>query len=160
MILFTRVQLLCSFNIVAPYLSPFAKSLEVFVDVPYWPPYSTDKFISWVVPGPSQWFFHFGEKIVIAWTHRVVRWIFRNLPFPVTQAVRDSSNGATPSIVMKNNGVLYHPSASRFPWKHSCVLWPRGTSILIQERCSSFVNMLLGARTISVKVSVLHTAVD
>ncbi|KAJ4433749.1 hypothetical protein ANN_16061 [Periplaneta americana] len=26
-----------------------------------------DKFISGIVPGPSQWFFHFGEKIVIAW---------------------------------------------------------------------------------------------
>ncbi|KAJ4450820.1 hypothetical protein ANN_02250 [Periplaneta americana] len=28
---------------------------------------NTDKFISGIVPGPSQWFFHFGEKIVIAW---------------------------------------------------------------------------------------------
>ncbi|KAJ4445762.1 hypothetical protein ANN_12447 [Periplaneta americana] len=28
---------------------------------------SMDKFISGIVPGPSQWFFHFGEKIVIAW---------------------------------------------------------------------------------------------
>ena len=27
------------------------------------------KFISCVAPGPSQWFFHFGEEIVIAWTH-------------------------------------------------------------------------------------------
>ena len=40
----------------------------LFVDVPYSPPYSTDKFISCVVPGPSQWFFHFGKEIVIAWT--------------------------------------------------------------------------------------------
>ena len=30
--------------------------------------YSTDKFISCVVPGPSQWFFNFGEEIIIAWT--------------------------------------------------------------------------------------------
>ena len=51
-----------------PCLSPFAKCLEgvytisasIFVDVPYRPPYSTDKFISCGVPGPSQWFFHFG----------------------------------------------------------------------------------------------------
>ncbi|KAJ4439831.1 hypothetical protein ANN_07959 [Periplaneta americana] len=28
-----------------------------------------DKFISDIVPGPSQWFFHFGEEIIIAWTH-------------------------------------------------------------------------------------------
>ena len=34
-------------------------------------------------------------------------------------------------------------SASRSPWKHSCVLGHRATSILIQERCSSFVNMAL-----------------
>ena len=44
-------------------------STSIFVDVPYWlPPYSTDKFISCVVPGPLQWFFHFGKEIVIAWT--------------------------------------------------------------------------------------------
>ena len=30
-----------------------------------WAPYSTHKFISCVVPGLSQWFFHFGEEIVI-----------------------------------------------------------------------------------------------
>ncbi|KAJ4433129.1 hypothetical protein ANN_15386 [Periplaneta americana] len=30
---------------------------------------STDKFISGIEPGPSQWFFHFGEEIVIAWAH-------------------------------------------------------------------------------------------
>ena len=40
-------------------------SASIFVDVPYWPPYSTDKFISCVVPGPSQWLFHFSEEIVI-----------------------------------------------------------------------------------------------
>ncbi|KAJ4434385.1 hypothetical protein ANN_22945 [Periplaneta americana] len=32
-----------------------------------WKTVFTDKFISGIVPGPSQWFFHFGEKIVIAW---------------------------------------------------------------------------------------------
>ena len=31
------------------------------------------------------------------------------------------------------------PHASRSPWKHSCVLRHRATSILIQERYSSFV---------------------
>ena len=59
-------------------------SASIFVDVPYWQSYSTDKFISCVVPGPSQWFFHFGEEIVIAWTHvGWVRWMFQNLPLPV-----------------------------------------------------------------------------
>ena len=42
---------------------------SIFVDVLYWPFYSTDKFLSCVVLSPSQWFFHFGEEIVIAWTH-------------------------------------------------------------------------------------------
>ena len=46
----------------------FTTSMPIFVDAPYWPPYSTDKFISCVLPGSSQWFFHFGEEIVIAWT--------------------------------------------------------------------------------------------
>ena len=50
-------------------------SASIFVDVPYWPPYSTDKFISCLVPGPSQCFFRFGEEIVISCTHveRVLR---------------------------------------------------------------------------------------
>ena len=43
-------------------------SESTFDDVPFWPHYSTDKFISCVVPGPSQWFFQFGEEIVITWT--------------------------------------------------------------------------------------------
>ena len=74
MALFTEMQYLCTFNIVAP--PPFAKCLEgiihisasIFVDVLYWPPYSMDKFISCVVLRPLQWFFHFGEEIVITRT--------------------------------------------------------------------------------------------
>ena len=58
------------------YLSSFDKCLDasytirelIFADVSYCPPYSTDKFISCIVPDPSQWFFHFGEEIIIAWT--------------------------------------------------------------------------------------------
>ena len=34
-------------------------------------PYSTDTFISCLVPGPLQWFFQFGEDIVIARSRRV-----------------------------------------------------------------------------------------
>ena len=44
-------------------------STSIFADVPYWLPYSTDKFFSCVVPCPSHWFFYFGEEILIAWTH-------------------------------------------------------------------------------------------
>ena len=33
--------------------------------------------------------------------------------------------------------------ASCSPWKHSCILWPHATLILLQELCSSFVNMAL-----------------
>ena len=85
---------------------------SIFVDVPYWPPFSTDKFISCVVSGPSQWFFHFGEEIVIAGIHiGWVRWMFQNLPLPAAQEVRDSSS-ATPYIVMKNDGIVYHQMAS------------------------------------------------
>ena len=40
------------------YLSPFAKCLEGVLH----------QLVSFVVPGPSQWFFHFSEEIVIAWT--------------------------------------------------------------------------------------------
>ena len=67
-----------------------------------------DKFISCVETGYSQWFFNFGEKITIVWTliGRVL-WMNQNLPLPVVQEVRDSSD-VTSCIVMKNDGVLYH----------------------------------------------------
>ena len=117
MALFTGVQHLCTFNIVTPliyHLLPnvwkalYTISASIFVDVPYWQHYSTDKLISCVVLGPLQWFFHFGEEIVITWTHIAWVWqMFRNLPSPVAQEVRDSS-GVTSCIVMKNDVVLYH----------------------------------------------------
>ena len=83
MVLFTGVQHLCTFN--SHPLITFYKMFgrRIFVDVPYWLPYSTNKFISCVVPGPSQWFFHFGKEIVIAWTHiGWVWWMFQHLPLP------------------------------------------------------------------------------
>ena len=114
-------------------------SASIFVHVPYWQPYRTDKFISSVVPGLSQWFFHFDEQIVIAWTHIGwvgLQWMFQNLPLPAELEVRDSSIGVTPCIIMKNDGVLYYQMSShvsRSPWKHSCVLRHRATSTLIQS---------------------------
>ena len=35
---------------------------SIFVDIPYWSPYSTDMFISCVIHGPSQWFFHYDAR--------------------------------------------------------------------------------------------------
>ena len=53
-------------------------SAPIFVGVPYWPSYSTDKLNSCVLPRLSQWFFHFDEGIVISWiqekTTTLVAW--------------------------------------------------------------------------------------
>ena len=58
-------------------------SASILVAVPYWPPYSTDKFISCVVPGLSKWLFLFGEETVITWTHiGWVRRMLQNVPLP------------------------------------------------------------------------------
>ena len=59
-----------------PYLSllpnvwkaSYTTSASIFINVPFWPPYSMDKFISCAIPGPAQWFFHFREEFIIAWT--------------------------------------------------------------------------------------------
>ena len=117
------------------YLSSLSKCLEgvvhistsIFVGVPYLPLYSTDKFISCVVPRPSQWFFHLGEEIVIAkidigW----VRWMFQNFPLPEAQEVRGSSSGMSPYIIMKNDGDV-HLQVSSFSPEH----W---TNMVLQER--------------------------
>ena len=47
-------------------------------------------------------------------------------PLTVAPEVRDSSNGVTPCIVMKNDGVLYHQVSSFSPegW----------TKVVLQER--------------------------
>ena len=118
MALFTGVQHLCTFNIVSSliyFLLPnvwktsYTISASIFIDVSCWPPYSTDKFISCVVLGSSQWIFHFGKEIVILWTLiGWVGWMFQNLPLPAAQEARDSSYGVIPCIVTKIDGVLYH----------------------------------------------------
>ena len=159
MALFTRVQHLCTFNIVAPLIyhlfpnvwkTSYTISASIFIDVPYWPPRSMGKFISCVVAGPSQWFFHFDEETVIAWTHiGSVWWMFQNLPLPAAQEVIDTAAVwllALPWRMMGFCTTKYRRfllSASHNPWKH-CVLRLRATSILIQERCSSFANIVFG----------------
>ena len=120
MALVTWVQHLYTFNIVAltyhllpnVWKAPYTITTSIFVHVPYWQPHNTDKFISYVVPGPSHWLFHFDKKIALARTHiRWVWWMFKNLPLPAAQEVRDSSD-VTPCIVMKNDVVLYHQVSS------------------------------------------------
>ena len=84
MALFIGVQHLCTFNIVASltyHLFPkvwkasYTFSAFIFVQVPHWPPYSTNKFMTCVYR-----VFHFGQEIVIAWAHiGWVRWMFQNL---------------------------------------------------------------------------------
>ena len=90
-------------------------STSIFVDAPYWVPYSTENFISYILPDPLQWFFHFGTDIVIAWTHiRWVWWMFQNLPLPEVYEACESS-GVTPCFVIMNDGVLYHQMSSFSP---------------------------------------------
>ena len=77
MALFTGEQHLYTFSIVAPLIyhtlanvwkASYTISVSILVDVLYLPFYNKDKFISCVVPDPSQCFFHFGEEIIIART--------------------------------------------------------------------------------------------
>ena len=124
-------------------------SASIFIDVSYWSPYSTDKFISYVVAGPSQWSFHFGEENLIAWTHiGWILWMFQNLPLPAAKEVRNSSSGVGPCIVMKNDGVLYHQMSSFTPvrWTKSAAgtcssrqRWPSALEVqrgaVIPHRC-------------------------
>ena len=118
MALFTGVQHLSTFDIVSSLFITFSQMFETrrtqsllmfHIDRP--------------IPGPSQWFFHFGEEIVITWPHiGWVRWIFQNIPLPAAQDVRDSSSGITPCIVMKNDGVLNHQVSSFSPEQRTKVV--------------------------------------
>ena len=119
-----RVQHLCAFNIVAPLFITFCQMYgrrRTLSTRPSLLMFRIDRPIarissSRVVPGPSQWFFHFGEEITIAWSHiGGVRWMLQNLPLPETQEVRDNSGSVIPWIVMKNNEVLYHQVSSFSP---------------------------------------------
>ena len=90
--------------------------------------------------------------------------MFQNLPLPAAQEVHDSSSGVTTCIVMKNDGIVYHQVSCFSPERWMNVVLQerthRATSILIQERYSSFENMVIRRRTIPMKGNVLHTAVD
>ena len=72
MALFTDVQYLYTFNIVAPsfitFFQMFGRCLKPSA-LPSLLMFRIDTFFSCVVQGPLQWFFHFDEEIAIAWTH-------------------------------------------------------------------------------------------
>ena len=79
----------------------YTSCASIFADVLYWSPYSTDKFISYVVPGPSHWFFHFGEEILITWTQiGWVHWMIHNLLLPAALEAHESS-GVTPCMLWR-----------------------------------------------------------
>jgi len=81
-------------------------SASTSVDVQQWLPYSTNNRLSCVVTYPSQWFFHFGEKIIIAWTHiGWVWWLFQYLPSPAAKEIRDNIGSMSPCIFMKDDGI-------------------------------------------------------
>ena len=113
-----------------PYLlsnvwkASYSISASIFVRCSIWLLYSTDKFISCVVPSPSQWFFHSGKEITIAWTHiGWLRWMFQNLPLPAVQEVHDySSSSVTPYITTKNDESSLLRSIIVFSWVHTITI--------------------------------------
>ena len=122
-------------------------STPIFVDVPYLPPYSTDSD----VPDPSQPSLWRGDRNRM-YSYRVstadvpespiasdARGLVRRLSWTASLPPR---NALTHRASVRY-GKAASPHVSRSPWKHSCVLRPRATSILVQERCSSSVNMVL-----------------
>ena len=92
----------------------------------------------------------------MAWTNvGWGRWMFQNLPLPAAQEARDSS-GATPSIVMENDGGFLLPSVVVFSWVHAITIsspkWRNyfeGTSttqginlsVLYGSQCGTWTNM-------------------
>ena len=135
MALFTGVQHLYTFNIVASLIyhllpnvwkTSYSIRASILVHVLYWPSYSKDKFISCVVPRPSQWFFHFGKEIVIPWANIWrLRWMFQNLPLP---AAHEAVTAAMVLLLdaMKNDEILCHQTSPFYP--------ERWTKVVLQER--------------------------
>jgi hypothetical protein len=82
-------------------------SVSTSDDIRQCPPCSMNNLFSCVVTCPSQWFFHFGEEIVTAWTHiRQVWQMFQYLPSPAAKEILDSVNSTRPCIVMKDGASL------------------------------------------------------
>ena len=133
MALFTGVQHLCTFNIVVPLIYHLLPNVwkasyrptinkSIFVDVPYWPLYSTDEFISCVVLGPSQWFFHFDGEIVIARTQEKTTRLGGTVPHHSSWQCKESHrwcHGPPAPLAMRDTGtstVLTGYESMRLRW--------------------------------------------
>ena len=111
---------LCTFSIVAPFIynilpnvwkALYTICMSIFVDVSYWPPYSTDKFVSCVVPGPSQWFSHFNKEIVITWTQEKSHLVVQN-PIILHDNARTYTAVVTDLLCRWQWEILEHPQKS------------------------------------------------
>ena len=86
---------------------------SIFVDVPYWPPYSTDKFISCVIPNPSQWSFYFGEEIAIAWIQEKLRQLTVQDPIILHDNASSETAAAVTNLLRRWQWeILKHPPYS------------------------------------------------
>ena len=145
MALFIGIQHLCTFNIdvtLIIHLMPnvwkgsYTISASTYVNVPYWPPYSMDKFIFCVLFGPvvvlSLW--RSDHNRMNAYQVSIV-----DVPeSPIVSCARGpwQQQRCDSLHCFEEWWGSLPPSALRSPWKYSCVLRPRATSILIQEHCS------------------------
>ena len=78
-----------------------------------------DKVISCVLPGPSQWFFHFGEEIVIAWTQGKLRHLMVNNRIILEDNARNRTAAAVTDLLrLWQWEILEHPPYS--PDMSSC----------------------------------------
>ena len=121
MALVTGVQHLCTFNIVVLLIyhllsndrkASYTISASIFADVPFWPSYSTGKFISCVVPAHSQWFLHFGEEIVIAWTREKTTTLGGTEPHHSSWNARSHTTAVTDLLRRWQWEILEHPPYS------------------------------------------------
>ena len=126
-------------------------SASIFVYVPYRPPYSTDKFISCIVLGPSQWFFQFWRRDLnirlisgeYGGCSRMSHFQRRKRSLTAAAVWLLVLSWRMMGFCTTNCRHMFH-AVSENILVYSCVLRSRATSILIQEHCSSFVQMVLG----------------
>ena len=129
------------------YSLPLVYQRVHFVDVPYWLPYSTDKFHHLCCTGSL-------SVVLSLWRrdhNRMGSYRVSTVDVPES---RIASGARGPWQQQRCDSLHCYEewlgsvptSDSHSPWKHSSILRPHATSILIQECCSSFINMAL-ART-------------
>ena len=141
---------------ISPYLShnllpnvwktSYTISAFIFVDVPYWPPYNADKFISCATPCPSHWFFYFRREIVIQQGNKELNCVVLHVGSSCMEIVLNGIAAflecfnplCNCAIWQRYIAICFMPSLNTF----LCTT-TRATSILIQQCCSSYVNMVL-----------------